>query len=42
MRDVLVTIWTKWLPESGYEAVDAPYLEYHGEEFDARTGMGGF
>ena len=42
MRNVAVTIWTKWLPESGYEAVDAPYLEYCGEEFDGRTGLGGF
>ena len=40
MRDVSMAIWTKWLPESGFEAVDAPYLEYYGEEFDGRTGMG--
>jgi AraC family transcriptional regulator len=38
MHDVVTTIWTKWLPESGYEAVDAHY----GEEFDGRTGMGGY
>ncbi len=37
-----MTIWTKWLPASGYEAVDAPFFEYYGEEFDGRTGMGGF
>jgi AraC family transcriptional regulator len=37
-----MTIWTKWLPESGYEAVHAPFLEYYGEEFDGRTGMGGY
>ena len=42
MHSVAMTIWTKWLPESGYEAVDAPYLEYYGEEFDGRTGMGGY
>jgi AraC family transcriptional regulator len=42
MRSVSMTIWTRWLPESGYEAVDAPFLEYYGEEFDGRTGMGGF
>ncbi len=42
MRDVSMTIWTKWLPESGYEAADAPYLEYYGEEFNGRTGMGGY
>ena len=37
-----MAIWTKWLPELGFEAVDAPYLEYYGEEFDGRTGMGGY
>ena len=42
MRDVSMTIWTKWLPELGYEAADAPYLEYYGEEFNGRTGMGGY
>jgi predicted transcriptional regulator YdeE len=42
MHGVAMTIWTKWLPESGYEAVDAPYLEYYGEEFDGRTGLGGY
>jgi AraC family transcriptional regulator len=42
MHNVAMTIWTKWLPESGYEAVDAPNFEYYGEEFDGRTGMGGF
>ena len=42
MRDVSMAIWTKWLPELGYEAVDAPYLEYYGEEFDGRTGLGGY
>jgi len=41
MHNVQMTIWTKWLPESGYQAVDAPYLEYYDEEFDGRTGMGG-
>ena len=42
MHSVAMTIWTKWLPASGYEAVDAPFFEYYGEEFDGRTGMGGF
>jgi AraC family transcriptional regulator len=42
IHSVGMTIWTKWLPESGYEAVDAPFLEYYGEEFDGRTGMGGY
>jgi AraC family transcriptional regulator len=42
IHNVGMTIWTKWLPESGYEAVDAPFLECYGEEFDGRTGMGGY
>jgi AraC family transcriptional regulator len=42
IHSVGMTIWTKWLPASGYEAVDAPFFEYYGEEFDGRTGMGGF
>ena len=42
MREVNMATWTRWLPESGYEAVGAPYLEYYGEEFDGRTGLGGY
>jgi AraC family transcriptional regulator len=42
IRSVCMTIWTKWLPESAYEAADAPFLERYGEEFDGRTGMGGY
>jgi AraC family transcriptional regulator len=42
IHNVGMTIWTKWLPESGYEAVDAPFFEYYDEEFDGRTGLGGF
>jgi AraC family transcriptional regulator len=42
IHSVGMTIWTKWLPESGYEAVDAPFLEYYDEEFDGRTGLGGY
>ena len=30
------------LPESGYQAADAPNLEYYSEEFDGRTGLGGY
>jgi len=36
------TVWNKWLPESGYEAVDAPFFERYGEDFDPVTGAGGF
>jgi AraC family transcriptional regulator len=42
MRAVIMTIWSKWLPESDYEAADAPNFERYGEEFDGRTGNGGF
>jgi AraC family transcriptional regulator len=35
------TIWTTWLPSSGYEVADAPQLERYGEQFDGRTGEGG-
>jgi AraC family transcriptional regulator len=42
IHNVGMAIWTKWLPESGHQAVDAPFFEYYGEEFDGRTGMGGF
>jgi AraC family transcriptional regulator len=34
-------IWTRWLPESGHEVVDAPTLEVYGPEFSAQTGNGG-
>jgi AraC family transcriptional regulator len=42
MRSVIMTIWRRWLPESEYEAADAPNFERYGEEFDGRTGLGGF
>jgi AraC family transcriptional regulator len=42
IRSVCMTIWTKWLPESAHEAADAPLLEHYGDEFDGRTGMGGY
>jgi AraC family transcriptional regulator len=35
------TIWTKWLPQSGHEAADAPLFERYGEEFEPTTGNGG-
>jgi AraC family transcriptional regulator len=34
-------IWTKWLPNSGYEATGAPSFERYTEEFDPKTHMGG-
>src|SRR5262245_22295032 len=35
------TIWSVWLPRSGYQAADAPNLERYPEEFDGATGLGG-
>jgi AraC family transcriptional regulator len=42
IRRTVMTIWNKWLPESGLEVVDAPNFERYGETFDPRSGMGGF
>ena len=41
IRSTWHTIWNKWLPESGYQVVDAPFFERYGEEFDSMSGMGG-
>jgi predicted transcriptional regulator YdeE len=38
----LDAIWKKWLPNSGYQAADAPCFERYDERFDPRSGMGGF
>ena len=35
------TIWSKALPESGFELADAPIFERYGEEFHGRAGTGG-
>jgi AraC family transcriptional regulator len=35
------TIWSKWLPESGYKAADAACFERYDEKFDPVTGNGG-
>ena len=42
VRRTVVTIWSKWLPASGFQAADAPFFERYGPEFDGRTGLGGF
>src|SRR5262249_1926566 len=42
IRSTWTTIWNKWLAESGHELVDAADFERYGEEFDSRTGLGGF
>ncbi len=41
IRRTWATIWAKWLPESKYQAVDAPVVERYDENFDSRTGTGG-
>lgn len=41
IRRTCNTIWSKWLPESGHEVVDAPTFERYAENFDPTTGMGG-
>jgi AraC family transcriptional regulator len=35
-------IWTKWLPNSGYQAAETPAFERYDEAFDPKSGMGGF
>ncbi len=42
IRRTVCTIWTKWLPDSGHEAADAPGFERFGEAFDFPTGTGSF
>jgi AraC family transcriptional regulator len=41
IRSTMMTIWGKYLPESGHEVADAPNFERYGPEFDPRTGYGG-
>ena len=41
IRRTMNTIWSKWLPESGHEVVDAPLFERYAEDFDSTTGKGG-
>lgn len=33
-------IWSKWLPQSGHEAADAPNFERYDDRFDPQTGKG--
>ncbi|EJL27231.1 hypothetical protein PMI01_03883 [Caulobacter sp. AP07] len=41
IRQTMHAIYTAWLPNSDYEAADAPFFERYGPEFDPRTGEGG-
>jgi AraC family transcriptional regulator len=42
IQQVWQSIWSNWMPESGYEATGDPALERYPETFDPRTGNGGF
>jgi AraC family transcriptional regulator len=39
IRRTVVTIWNKWLPESGREVADAPDFERY-QDFDPERGTG--
>ena len=41
IRNTVMTIWNRWLPESGHEVADAPDFERYTDSFDPRTGKGG-
>ncbi|PWJ85227.1 AraC family transcriptional regulator [Pseudaminobacter salicylatoxidans] len=41
IRNTVHAIWRNWLPNSQFEAADAPNFEHYGPEFDGRTGNGG-
>jgi AraC family transcriptional regulator len=41
IRRTVNTIWTHWLPVSGFKAADAPSFERYDEKFDPLTGNGG-
>lgn len=42
IRQVIATVFRKWMPESGYETADSPMIERYGPEFNPQTGSGGF
>ncbi|MGC4052132.1 MAG: AraC family transcriptional regulator [Paludibaculum sp.] len=42
IRQTWFTIWNKGLPEAGLQIAEGPEFERYGEEFDGRTGNGGF
>jgi AraC family transcriptional regulator len=41
IRSTWHTIWNHWLPQSGYQVIDAPFFERYPETFDGSTGLGG-
>ena len=42
MRPTVMAIWSDWLPNSGYQAAEAPLVAYYPPEFDGETGKGGY
>jgi AraC family transcriptional regulator len=42
MRPTIMSIWQDWLPNSGYQAAEAPLIEYYPPALDGVTGTGGF
>jgi AraC family transcriptional regulator len=42
IRGTWNSVWSQWLPDSTFEAADAPVFELYPETFDPRTGNGGF
>jgi len=40
IRETWFAIWERWLPESGYQAADAPAFERYGESFEPQAGTG--
>ncbi|MES2126845.1 MAG: GyrI-like domain-containing protein [Pseudomonadota bacterium] len=41
IRDTWVAIMDHWLPNSGYHAAEAPFIEHYGADFNPHTGNGG-
>jgi AraC family transcriptional regulator len=42
IRGTMHAIWNSWLPQSDYQASDAPGFERYDERFNPDTGLGGF
>lgn len=42
IRSVIDAAWNRWLPSSGEKAMEAPFLEVYGPQFNPMTGLGGF
>lgn len=42
VRGTMNAIWNSWLPQSEFEAADAPGFERYDAKFNPETGLGGF